>query len=59
MAEKGWYFQKLSLDSETLHMTSEGLVEMIEGDYPDMCAIYLLLVSMGNRALQEKESGFK
>jgi hypothetical protein len=25
-------FKKLSLDTETLHMTSEGLEEMIEGD---------------------------
>ena len=31
-------FQKLSKGSETLCMTSEGLGEMFEGDFADMCA---------------------
>ena len=35
---------------ETLDMTSEGLVEMFEGDSADMCAGKFLLVSMGGRA---------
>ena len=32
------YFQKLSLGSESLEMTSEGLGEMFEGDFSDMFA---------------------
>jgi hypothetical protein len=37
-ADKGGYFQKLSYGSETSDMTSEGLVEMLEGDTADTCA---------------------
>jgi hypothetical protein len=36
--DKGGYFQKLSWDSETSGMASEGLGEMFEGDSADMCA---------------------
>ena len=32
---QGWHFQKSSLDSETLDITSEGLGEMFEGDSAD------------------------
>ena len=31
-------FQNLLYGSETMHMTSEGLREMSEGHFPDMCA---------------------
>ena len=31
------YFQKLSSVSQTLDMTSEGLGEMFEGDFADIC----------------------
>jgi hypothetical protein len=36
--DKGGYFQKLSYGSKTLDMmTSEGLGEMFQGDFADMC----------------------
>ena len=36
--DKGGDFQKFSYGSETLGMTSEGLGEMFEGDFADLCA---------------------
>ena len=44
---RGGYFEK---GSKTLDMTSEGLREMLEGDFADMCADKCPLVLMGNRA---------
>ena len=38
LGEKEGYFEKMSLGSETLDMTSEGLEEMFEGDFADTCA---------------------
>ena len=35
---KGGIFQKLSQGSETFDITYEGLGEMFEGDFADMCA---------------------
>ena len=37
---KGGDFQKLSYGSETLGITSEGLGEMFEGDFANMCAAH-------------------
>ena len=47
LAGEGGYFEKLSYGSETLDMTSEGLEEMFEGDYADMCGKQILLMWMG------------
>jgi hypothetical protein len=47
---KGGYFEYLSKGSKTSDMTSEGLMEVFEGDSADMCAGKLPLVSMGGRA---------
>ena len=40
----------MSLGSETLDMTSEGLGEMFEGDSADTCTEKFPLMSMGGRA---------
>ena len=48
--EEGGISKELSLGSETLDMTSEGLGEVFEGDSEDMCAGKFPLVSMGGRA---------
>jgi hypothetical protein len=47
---QGGYFQKLSYDSETSDMTSDGLGEMFECDSADTCAGKFPLRSMGARA---------
>ena len=44
------YFQKLSLVAETSEMTSEGLGEMFEGDFADMCGEKCPLMLMGGQA---------
>ena len=49
MVRKGGYFQRLSQGSETSDITSEGLGEMFEGDYADMCVGKIPLMSMGGR----------
>ena len=40
--------------SETFGMTSEGMGEMFEGDFADMCADKFPLISMGGRADQDQ-----
>ena len=47
--DRFFLLQKLSLGSESLDMTSEGLGEMFEGDSADTCAGKFPLVSMGGR----------
>ena len=47
---QGGYSQKLSYDSETSDMTSDGLGEMFECDSADTCAGKFPLRSMGARA---------
>ena len=44
------YFQKLSYGSETLVMNLEGLGEMFESEFADMCTEKCQLVSMGDLA---------
>ena len=34
---RGGYLEKLFFGSKTLNMTSEGLGEMFDGDFADMC----------------------
>ena len=49
-ADKGGYFQKLSEDSKTSDMTSEGLGEMFEGDSADTGGEQFPLTLMVGRA---------
>ena len=46
---KGGHFQKLSYGSETLHMTSEGLGQMFEGDFADTCANKFPIALIGGK----------
>ena len=43
------YFQKKFYGSKTLDLTSEGYGDIFEGDFTDICAELLLLVSKGGR----------
>ena len=40
-------------------MTSEGLGEMFEGDFTDMCAEKILLISLGGRARVHRSEDIK
>ena len=48
---KGGYLEKLSWGSENLEMTSEGLVEMFEGDFANMCVNIFLFGVLGSQGM--------
>ena len=54
-ADKGGYFQKLSLGSLTSDMTSKGLGEIFEGDYADMCNERISLMAKGGKKPHRRE----